>query len=107
MQHLTPLLTAAFLFTNMTFAQIAQDTSFVEIDTPVQKAKTDSAPKKREDYNFTVGSNGVRISTPEQDSIRKTKTVTIGWMQIDLGINALNDRTDYRSAAAQQFLQVP
>jgi hypothetical protein len=56
---------------------------------------------------FSIGSNGIRLSTTRKDSIREHNAVTIHWGMVDVGINALDDQTDYGSEAARQYLQVP
>lgn len=67
--------------------------------------KKDSASKNT--TYLSLGTGGVRVTSKRQDSINKRKTVEMHWLMFDLGINALNDRTNYNDAAAQQYLQVP
>lgn len=67
--------------------------------------KKDSASKNT--TYLSLGSGGVKVSSKKQDSINKRKTVEMHWLMLDLGINALNDRTNYADPAAQQYLQVP
>lgn len=67
--------------------------------------KKDSASKNT--TYFSVGSGGVKVTSKKQDSLNRKKTVELHWLMFDLGINALNDRTNYSDPAAQQYLQVP
>lgn len=67
--------------------------------------KKDSMTKNS--HYFAVGTGGVKVTTKRQDSINKRKKVEMHWLMLDLGINALNDRTNYADPAAQQYLQVP
>jgi len=55
---------------------------------------------------LSVGSGGVVISKKKRDSLPE-KRFHVHFISLDLGINALNDRTDYSSPGAQQYLQVP
>jgi len=68
-----------------------------------------SAARAQEDsstgYALTVGDGGIKIG--KKDDAAETKRFHVHFIMLDLGINALNDRTDYSSPAAQQYLQVP
>ncbi len=55
---------------------------------------------------FSIGSGGIQVSSKRLDSINQGRRVKAHFLMLDLGINALNDRTDYSSPAAQQYLQV-
>lgn len=55
---------------------------------------------------ISVGSGGIKVSSKRIDSINQTRGVKVHFLMLDLGFNALHDRTDYASPAAQQYLQV-
>ncbi|KAA5533137.1 hypothetical protein F0919_11340 [Taibaiella lutea] len=55
---------------------------------------------------ISIGSGGVVVSNKKKDSLAP-KRFHVHFISLDLGVNALNDRTDYSSAGAQQYLQVP
>lgn len=108
MRYLCFISAALFFNSMLVSAKIVDCQEFIPgQDTTALKAKNDSLKKKMDGYNFRIGSEGIHISSEEQDSIRKTKTVTVQWGMLDLGVNALIDHTDYSSTAAQQYLQVP
>jgi len=94
---LTYLIVIAALFTNAALAQ----------------ENTDKAKKKNGHY-LSIGPNGVSYgkthkadSTGCKDDSCKTEDVfKVHWGVLDLGFNTLNDKTNYNSAAAQNFLQV-
>jgi hypothetical protein len=58
-------------------------------------------------YYISIGSEGFKVTNRKKDQINKDKRLSVHFVMVDLGINALNDRTDYNSPAAQQYLQVP
>ena len=59
------------------------------------------------DFGLKFGTGGVMISNNIKKTVLDNKRFTIHYLMFDLGINALHDGTDYGSAAAQQYLQVP
>lgn len=63
--------------------------------------------RKSGDYISIGGGGGVMISNKKRDSLNRDKRLRVHFVMVDLGINALNDRTDYSSPAAQQYLKVP
>lgn len=66
--------------------------------------KEDSASK---DGNYiSIGSGGVKVSSHKLDSLDKVRKVKVHFLMLDLGFNALHDRTNYSDPAAQQYLQV-
>lgn len=91
-------------------AAVAQEVDSIQIvsgsDTlKIVQQHTDSS--KDDGYYFSVGGDGIRVGNSDKDSMRKTKKVTVSYGMVDLGINALNDKTNYASAAAKAYLQVP
>lgn len=68
-------------------------------DAQIVKTTTDSAGKNHQSMSLALGTD------EEQDSSNKKWDVYVGI--VDVGINNLRDKTDYTSAAAQGFLQVP
>lgn len=58
---------------------------------------------KKAKHAISIGSGGVNIDEDAHDSA----AVYVHWLMFDLGINALNDKTNYGDAAAQQYLDVP
>ena len=66
--------------------------------------KTDTA-KKNGGY-ISLGSGGIKVSSKKLDSLNQAKRVKVHFLMLDLGFNALNDRSNYASPAAQQYLQV-
>jgi len=75
--------------------------------------KTDSAKKKSSHY-ISVGTNGIHYgkkvksdsTTKKSDSTKEDDVFDVQWGMLDLGFNTLNDKTNYNSEAAQNFLQV-
>jgi hypothetical protein len=55
---------------------------------------------------ISVGSGGIKVSSKRLDSLNQTRPVKVHFLMLDLGFNALHDRTNYASPAAQQYLQV-
>lgn len=88
---LTYLLLAATLLSSTAFAQ----------------DKTDKKTDK-----LIISGDGIHLEKGTGDNKEKTekkeeKKFSIEVAMVDIGINSLNDKTDYTSAAAQNFLQVP
>jgi hypothetical protein len=61
----------------------------------------EKGPKKGD--QLTIGSGGIRV-THKGDSTQKAFELQIG--MLDLGVNSLQDKTNYQSAEAQNFLKV-
>lgn len=55
---------------------------------------------------IALGSGGLKVTSKRLDSINQARKVSVHFLTLDLGINALHDQTDYSSPAAQQYLQV-
>ncbi len=111
MKRISTIITALTL---VAFTAMAQDkpaeTVTLTTDQPDKSGmlvlgKKDSTTKNT--TYLSLGTGGVKVTSKRQDSINKRKTVEMHWLMFDLGINALNDRTNYNDAAAQQYLQVP
>jgi hypothetical protein len=81
------------------------------MDTTDLILKTDSIRVSIKDtsnnYSLSVGGGGVRISSKKRDEAAEKRRLHVHFIMVDVGVNALNDRTDYSSPAAQQYLQVP
>lgn len=75
-----------------------------EVNGMLMVGKQDTA-RKGGNY-ISVGSGGIKVSSKRLDSLNQTRKMKVHFLMLDLGINALNDRTDYSSPAAQQYLQV-
>jgi hypothetical protein len=73
----------------------AQVTTKLPIDTAKQSKKNGTS--------LSVGSGGVKI-TKDKDTTDHAFEVQFG--MLDLGVNSLQDNTDYKSAAARNFLRV-
>ena len=55
--------------------------------------------------SLSIGSDGITV---EKDKVKiKESKVTLKFGAVDLGLNSLQDKTDYNSAAAKSFLNVP
>jgi len=75
--------------------------------------KTDTAKKKRSHY-VNIGTNGINYGSRKEKDTTESKAddnkeddpFSVHWGMLDLGFNSLNDKTNYNSAAAQNFLQV-
>lgn len=80
---------------------IVLSTVFLSLSASAQvvKTTTDSSGKSHKSVDLKLGSD------EEKDSSNKKFDVYVGIL--DVGINALRDETDYSSATAQSFLQVP
>lgn len=105
---------ACCAFASMAWSQNKPDTMSVPDKMPLHANVIPSSDKVRlhaKDSSkggyIAVGSGGVRISNKKMDSLSRSKRFHVHFISLDLGINALNDRTDYSSPAAQQYLQVP
>ena len=61
----------------------------------------EKGPKKGD--QLTIGTGGIRI-THKGDSTHKAFELQVG--MLDLGVNSLQDKTNYQSADAQNFLKV-
>lgn len=101
MKYLLLTLTGITLLSNA-FGQNAPSQKGLIIDnTSTQQTKDTS----KEGGYISVGEGGLLIS---KGKTRKAdKKFLVHYLMFDLGINALNDKTDYSSPAAQQYLQVP
>ncbi len=61
--------------------------------------------KPKHTKTLSVGSNGITV---EKDEVKtKESKITLKFGAVDLGLNSLQDKTDYNSAAAKAFLNVP
>lgn len=82
--------TALLLATSMAYAQEENKTAV-----------------KAEDVNtknsISLSTDGLRLEAGKS----KDKAINIDFLMLDLGINSIQDKTDYTSAAAKSFLQVP
>ena len=58
-------------------------------------------------YYFVIGPGGFKLTNRKKEALNKDKRFHVHFIMIDLGYNGLNDRTNYNSPAAQQYLQVP
>ncbi|WP_162903075.1 hypothetical protein [Taibaiella koreensis] len=85
-------------------AQEKKDIPEQNVDRMLHLGKEDSAKDKT---YISLGTEGIRVSSKKLDSLNRGRKVKLHFLMLDLGINALNDRTDYGSPAAQQYLQVP
>lgn len=90
-------------FTFSLFAQ-RKETTEGEKNAMLMVGKQDTA--KKDGGYISLGSGGIRVSSKRIDSLDRVRKVKVHFLMLDLGINALNDRTDYSSPAAQQYLQV-
>jgi len=106
MKSIILLLTATTFFS---FLGIAQNADSLDITTSIDSTNKAVADSLKRDgrYYLGIGSSGIKISSKTRDSIREHKTVSIQWGMLDIGVNSLNDRSDYGSAAAQEYLHVP
>lgn len=55
---------------------------------------------------ISIGSGGITVSGKNENN-NDGKRFNVHFIMLDLGINALNDRTDYSNAEAQQYLKMP
>ncbi len=65
--------------------------------------------KKEIKKSLSVGTNGIKITNEAKVSKddEKEDVFTIRFGSVDIGVNSLQDQTNYNSTAAQQFLDVP
>lgn len=100
--------TICIILSCLTLSSFAQDKEEQKADKEVNGmlmvGKQDTA-RKGGNY-ISVGSGGIKVSSKRLDSLNQTRKMKVHFLMLDLGINALNDRTDYSSPAAQQYLQV-
>jgi len=67
--------------------------------------KTDSTAHKKNRKSISLGSSGIKIN--ETDTAKEEKPFDMEIGVVDVGVNILQDKTIYSSAAAQGFLNVP
>jgi hypothetical protein len=78
-----------------------QSAAQIETTLPIDTAKQHESNKR----NLSIGSGGIRISrAKDENAPRKIFDVQFG--MLDLGINTLQDNTNYNTAEARQFLHV-
>lgn len=88
----------------------AQDSTKVAT-TDTSTAKSDTA-KKHGNYTFTIGNGGFVLTKNDTSKLNKEPKkkeeakFSTHWVMIDLGVNMLQDNTNYNSAAAQNYLRV-
>ncbi len=84
-----------------------------------EEDKKDDSGKKRK--SLSISNEGIKVESMEEDAkdgvyVRKSDSVKLKKVEkkfdftyaaVDLGINTLQDKTDYTTAAAQGFLNVP
>lgn len=67
--------------------------------------------KNKHKKNVTIGTGGITVnkdsSTLSGDGKDDNEKFNVHWGMLDLGINTLQDNTNYNSPAAQNFLNVP
>lgn len=56
---------------------------------------------------IALGHGGIKVSNLKKGGPNEDKRFQVHFIMVDLGYNGLNDRTNYNSPAAQQYLQVP
>jgi hypothetical protein len=102
------LATAAMLCLSLSlFAQDQKQADQTDKDTDLilNVGKKDDDKTKDGGY-ISVGSGGLKVTSKRLDSINQARRVSVHFLTLDLGINALHDQTNYNSAEAQQYLQV-
>ncbi|PZF72206.1 hypothetical protein [Taibaiella soli] len=67
-------------------------------------SNTDSGKSGNADHTLTIGSDGIHITSYNKDE--KRKKIELIFFMLDLGINNLQDKTNYNSPDAQAYLQV-
>jgi hypothetical protein len=97
--------TAVLLCSISTFAQKKDSTDEQSVNAMLYLGKKDSL--KAEKPYISIGTGGLVISSKKQDNLSKGKRVKMHFLMFDLGFNALNERSDFSSPAARQYLQVP
>jgi hypothetical protein len=77
-------------------------------DTSQRFTKNDSTSVHPKDSGLYIAvGRGIRVSNHKKDLANDDKRFQVHFIMVDLGYNGLNDRTNYNSPAAQQYLQVP
>lgn len=71
-----------------------------------QEAKKDADTSKNR-KTVTIDKTGIHIDTAAINVKKEEKTFEVEFGIIDIGINTIQDNTDYNSTAAKNFLQVP
>lgn len=69
------------------------------------KAQENEGDKKRK--FISIGSNGVKVGKEKKDAPHVEKPFEAEFAIVDIGLNGIQDKTDYTSAATKIFLQVP
>lgn len=68
-----------------------------------EKKEADSSKRK----TITINKNGIHIDTTAIKVKKEEKVFEVEFGIVDIGINTIQDNTDYSSAAVKNFLQVP
>lgn len=95
------LLAAALMMTVYSFAQSTR----TETDDDEENTVLLRTDKKDKSY-ISIGSGGLKVATGNEDKSNEKRRVKMHFLMLDLGFNALHDRTNYNSPEAQQYLQV-
>lgn len=71
----------------------------------------DETPKKKKSASISLGTNGLQVKkdadkSDDDDNNESNSRFHMNYCTVDLGINNIQDKTDYSSAAAQKFLNV-
>src|SRR5690606_1942905 len=74
--------------------------SFAQSETDITEASS-----TRKKTSVSVGTDGIRISTNAKDTT-KDKVFDVQFGMLDLGINYLDDKTNYKDPGLAGFLQV-
>lgn len=101
------LLAASLLMTVYSFAQskVTETTDDDEENTVLLLGNKDGAAKKDKSY-ISIGSGGLKVATGNEERMNEKRRVKMHFLMLDLGFNALHDKTNYNSPEAQQYLQV-
>lgn len=75
-----------------------------DVNAMLMLGKKDTTAKDH--TSISIGSGGIKVGTKRQDSVNRSRRVSMHFLMLDLGVNALHDQSDYSSPAAQQYLQV-
>lgn len=69
-------------------------------------AQAQEQKKSKKEHSISISSDGIKVDK-STDSAKPEKVFSFEFGVVDIGINSVQDKTDYTGAAVQQYLDVP
>jgi hypothetical protein len=97
----------ALLYFTITSSAQTTATATADAEPPETVVAFSWKDSSKEDRTYvSIGTGGVKVGNNTEVFQHSEKRAALHFLMFDLGINALNDRTDYSGPAAQQYLQM-